>query len=66
MADSQPRPSFRQSLAEALGTPGLRCLLLSWTAVSVGTWTFFLVLAIYAYNEGGAAAVGAARASRPA
>src|SRR5262245_56040988 len=60
MADSRARASFRQSLAEALATPGLRRLLLSWTAVSVGTWTFFIVLAVYAYNQGGAAGVGVA------
>ena len=60
MADSEARTSFRQSLAEALATPGLRRLLLSWSAVSVGTWTFFIVLSVYAYDQGGAAAVGVA------
>src|SRR5262245_14365344 len=64
MADSQARASFRQSLADALSTADLRLLLLSWTAVSVGTWTFFIVLSVYAYNQGGAAAVGVAALTR--
>ena len=64
MADSRARASFRQSLAEALATAGLRRLLLSWTGVSVGTWTFFIVLSVYAYNQGGAAAVGVAALTR--
>src|SRR5262245_28455026 len=60
MAESQARASFRQSLADALSTADLRLLLVSWTAVSVGTWTFFIVLSVYAYDQGGAAAVGVA------
>jgi MFS family permease len=64
MADSQGRASFRRSLADALGTADLRRLQLNWTAASVGSWTFFIVLAVYAYNEGGAAAVGVAALAR--
>jgi hypothetical protein len=64
MADSQGRASFQRSLADALGTAGLRRLQLNWTAASVGSWTFFIVLAVYAYNEGGAAAVGVAALAR--
>jgi len=60
MADSPARASFRNSLSEALATSDLRRLLLSWTAVSVGTWTFFIVLSVYAYDQGGVAAVGVA------
>ena len=32
----------------------------SWAAMSLGNWTVFIVLAIYAYDAGGAAAVGVA------
>ena len=64
MADSQGRASFQRSLADALGTADLRRLQLNWTAASVGSWTFFIVLAVYAYNERGAAAVGVAALAR--
>ena len=60
MADSQGRTSFRRSLADALATADLRRLQLAWTAASVGGWVFFIVLAVYAYDQGGATAVGAA------
>ena len=64
MADSPRRASFRQSLTDALATPQLRRLQLAWSAASVGSWTFFIVLAVYAYNEGGATAVGVAALAR--
>src|SRR5215217_2588890 len=64
MADSQGRASFRQSLADALATADLRRLELNWAGASVGSWTFFIVLAVYAYNEGGATAVGVAALAR--
>lgn len=64
MADSQGRTSFRQSLADALATTDLRRLQLAWTAASVGGWVFFIVLAVYAYDRGGAAAVGVAAFAR--
>ena len=64
MADSQGRASFRQSLTDALATPDLRRLQMNWTAASVGSWIFFIVLAVYAYNEGGATAVGIAALAR--
>ena len=64
MADSQGRASFRQSLVDALATPELRRVQLGWTGASVGGWGFFIVLAVYAYNEGGAAAVGVAALAR--
>jgi MFS family permease len=64
MADSQARASFRQSLTDALATSDLRRIQLSWTAASVGSWIFFIALAVYAYNEGGAAAVGIAALAR--
>ena len=64
MADSQGRASFRRSLGDALATADLRRLQLAWTAASVGGWVFFIVLAVYAYNEGGATAVGVAALAR--
>jgi MFS family permease len=64
MADSQDRASFRQSLADALATGDLRRVQLTWTFASIGSWTFFIVLAVYAYNQGGAAAVGIAALAR--
>ena len=48
------------SVAEGLGTPGLRRLQAAWAASALGSWVFFVALAVYAYYEGGAAAVGAA------
>jgi Cyclic nucleotide-binding domain len=64
MADPQARASFRQSLADPLGTADLLRVLLGWSGLSVGTWTFFIVLAVYAYDRGGAAAVGVAALTR--
>src|SRR5262245_54657715 len=60
MADSQDRASFRRSLTDALATSDLRRLQLTWTFASIGSWTFFIVLAVYAYDQGGATAVGVA------
>jgi MFS family permease len=51
---------MRQALSEALATPNLRRLQLSWAASAVGGWIFFVTLAVYAYDAGGAAAVGIA------
>src|SRR5262245_33333132 len=64
MTDSQDRASFRQSLTDALATSDLRRLQLNWTCASVGSWTFFIVLAVYAYQQGGATAVGIAALAR--
>jgi MFS family permease len=64
MAHSQDRASFRQSLTDALATADLQRLQLTWTCASVASWTFFIVLAVYAYNQGGAAAVGVAALAR--
>jgi len=64
MADSHGRASFWQSLTDALATADLRRLQLNWTAAQVGSWTFFIVLAVYAYDQGGAAAVGVAALAR--
>jgi MFS family permease len=43
---------------DAFSTPSLRRLHLSWAAASTGAWTFMVALAVYAYQIGGAAAVG--------
>ena len=64
MADSHGRASFRQSLSDALATADLRRLQLNWTAAAVGSWIFFIVLAVYAYDQGGATAVGVAALAR--
>jgi predicted MFS family arabinose efflux permease len=64
MNGSKDSRSFRESLAEALSTAELRRFQLAWTATSIGGWIFFILLAVYAYDEGGAAAVGAAGLAR--
>jgi MFS family permease len=48
------------TLRAALATPELRRVQASWAAMSLGHWTVFIVLAIYAFDAGGAAAVGIA------
>ena len=52
------------ALSSALETPALRRLQIAWGVSSSGAWVFFIVLAIYAYQAGGAAAVGAAALAR--
>jgi MFS family permease len=64
MADSPGRTSFRRTLADAVATVELRRLQLAWMASSVAGWAFFIVLAVYAYEEGGAGAVGVAALAR--
>ena len=44
----------------ALATPDLRRLQAAWAAAATGGWAFMVALAVYAYGEGGAAAVGLA------
>jgi MFS family permease len=56
----QPLRAGLATLRAALATPELRRLQASWAATSLGSWTVFVVLAIYAFGEGGAAAVGVA------
>ena len=51
---------MRGSIGEGLGTPGLRRLQSAWGASALGSWVFFVALAVYAYDAGGATAVGAA------
>jgi MFS family permease len=49
-----------RALRTALGNTALRRLLVSYLAVSLGTWALAIVFALYAYAEGGATAVGIA------
>jgi hypothetical protein len=60
LPDGSGAHGFRESVADALGTRDLRRLQLAWAVSSVGGWAFFVALAVYAYDAGGAAAVGAA------
>jgi MFS family permease len=45
-------------------TPGLRRLHAGFAAASIAGWAFMIVLALYAYDHGGAAAVGLAALAR--
>src|SRR3954447_21882093 len=60
MEETRRASGLRTSLASALSTPELRRLQLAWGASAVGGWLFFVALAVYSYDEGGATAVGAA------
>lgn len=53
-----------RALRDALGTSALRRLQAGWTASSVGGWALFVALSIYAYDVGGASAVGLAAVIR--
>jgi len=44
----------------ALGNAGIRRVLTVWLSAALGTWAFTILLALYAYEEGGASAVGVA------
>jgi MFS family permease len=57
--------SFRERLTESLDAfravvtnAALRRVELAWAASSTASWAYIIALAVYAYNEGGAAAVG--------
>jgi MFS family permease len=52
--------SIRVGLRDALATHGLRRLAFAWLASAIGGWAFMVSLAVYAYAQGGAAAVGLA------
>jgi MFS family permease len=52
------------SLAGALATAQLRRLQFGWAVSAVGGWVFFVALAVYAFDVGGATAVGAAALTR--
>jgi MFS family permease len=55
---------IQQSLAGALATASLRRLQAGWAISAVGGWVFFVALAVYAFDVGGATAVGAAALTR--
>ena len=48
----------RAALRAAAGNPDLRRLELALTALVMGQWSYTVVVAVYAYHQGGAAAVG--------
>jgi hypothetical protein len=51
MADP-PRPdSFRQTLADALGTADLRRIQTAWALTSFALWAYSVILAVYAYEQ---------------
>ncbi len=52
------------SLAGALATAQLRRLQFGWAVSAVGGWVFFVALSVYAFDAGGATAVGAAALTR--
>ena len=60
MPDSEQPASFRRTVVDALATTGLRRLQASWALSSFGQWAFSVILAVYAYDLGGATAVGLA------
>ena len=63
--------SFRERFGESLDAfkavitnPALRRIELSWAASITAYWAFIIALAVYAYDEGGAAAVAAMNPAR--
>ena len=61
--EATPAPVKRdplEALRAAFGTGDLRRMQFGWAATSVGSWAFMVVLAVYAYDVGGASAVGVA------
>jgi len=46
-----------RGLVEMFRHPGLRRLQLAWVGSVLGTWAYFVALAVYAYDQGGAGAV---------
>lgn len=54
----------RALLTAALATPGLRRLAAGRALSALGTWTFMITLSVYAYERGGASAVGLAAFAR--
>src|SRR5256714_12931813 len=43
---------------EVFANPGLRRIQLAWAASILGTWAYGIAVVVYAYDHGGAAAVG--------
>src|SRR5436190_22795199 len=46
------------ALAAVFGNPGLRRLHLAWAGMSFATWSYVIGLGVYAFDVGGATAVG--------
>jgi MFS family permease len=58
---SRLRSRFKESfttLGVNFANPGLRRVQLAWMSTMVGQWAYYIALAVYAYDVGGAAAVG--------
>jgi MFS family permease len=54
---SRVRDSF-SGLGAVFANPNLRRVELAWISTVLGQWAYFVALAVFAYEEGGAAAVG--------
>jgi MFS family permease len=54
---SRLRESFT-TLGVNFANPGLRRVQLAWLGTMIGQWAYYIALAVYAYDVGGAAAVG--------
>ena len=52
------------SLAAVFGNPDLTRLLLGWTGMNFATWAYAIALGVFAFEEGGATAVGVAAVVR--
>jgi hypothetical protein len=50
----------RDAPTDAFATPDLRRVQLAWSLSAIASWAVFVALAVYAYDAGGAAAVGLA------
>ncbi|MFL5826970.1 MAG: MFS transporter [Thermoleophilaceae bacterium] len=48
----------RRVLGAAFSTPDLRRLQLAWSATALAHWSYFVVVSVWAYDAGGATAVG--------
>jgi MFS family permease len=55
--ESRARASFR-ALGAVLSSPPLRRLQLAWAGSIIGDWAYLVALGVYAYDQGGASAVG--------
>ena len=47
-----------RAFGQVFANPDLRRLQLAWAGSLIGNWSYFIALAIYAYGQGGAGAVG--------
>ncbi len=47
-----------RAFGQVFANPDLRRLQLAWAGSLIGNWSYFIALAIYAYDQGGAGAVG--------